>query len=148
MKRGQAHIVALSDAAREALQAVKRIKGRDLVFTTTGTTPVAGFSKMKAALDKAAGVNDWRLHDIRRTGVSALAAMGFNPVVADKLLAHQPSTLHGAARTYQRHDFAVERARALESWATHVQASATPAVAEAGKVAVLADARKARRKRA
>jgi site-specific recombinase XerD len=148
MKRGQAHVVALPEAAREALLSVKRIEGRDLVFTTTGTTPVAGFSKMKAALDKAAGVSDWRLHDIRRTGVSALAAMGFNPVVADKLLAHQPSTLHGAARTYQRHDFAAERARAMEAWAAHILASTSDATqAQAGKVVALAKER-AQRQRA
>jgi hypothetical protein len=42
--------------------------------------------------------------------------------VADKLLAHQPSTLHGAARVYQRHDFAAERRAALEAWAAHVLA--------------------------
>ena len=63
----------------------------------------------KAALDKAAKVTDWRLHDFRRTGVSALAAMGFDSIVADKLLAHQPGKLSGVARVYQRHDFAPER---------------------------------------
>jgi hypothetical protein len=94
--------------------------GQDLVFSTTGKTPVSGFTKAKAALDKAAKVSDWRLHDIRRTGVSALAALGFNPLVADKLLAHQPSTLHGAARVYQRHDFAPEREAALNAWSAHI----------------------------
>lgn len=124
MKRGQAHVVPLSDAAREALAAVARVEGQDLVFTTTGKTPVSGFSKVKAALDKACGVTDWRLHDFRRTGVSTLAGMGFNPLVADKLLAHQPSTLHGAGRVYQRHDFLPERKAALDAWAAHVLRSA------------------------
>ena len=104
MKRGQAHVVALPEPAREALGSVTRIKGQDLVFTTTGKTPVSGFTKAKAALDKAAKVTDWRLHDIRRSGVSALAAMGFNPVVADLLLAHKPATLSTVAQVYQRHD--------------------------------------------
>jgi integrase len=120
MKRGQAHVVALSDPAKDALRAVARIKGQDLVFSTTGKTPVSGFTKAKAALDKAAKVTDWRLHDFRRTGVSALAKMGFNPVVADLLLAHKPATLSAVARVYQQHDFAEERARALEAWAAHV----------------------------
>lgn len=120
MKKGAAHIVALPEAARDALRAVTRVHGQDLVFSTTGKTPVSGFTKAKATLDKASKATDWRLHDIRRTGVSALAAMGFNPMVADKLLAHQPSTLHGAGRVYQRHDFAEERKRALEAWEAHV----------------------------
>lgn len=147
MKRGAAHVVALPEAARAALRTVKRIEGQDLVFTTTGKTPVSGFTKAKAKLDEAAQVTGWRLHDIRRTGVSALAKMGFNPVVADKLLAHQPSTLHGAARVYQRHDFADERARALDAWASHVLRCADKKEeAEASKVADLAETR-ARRKR-
>jgi len=146
MKRGAAHVVALPEAAREALRDVARVQGQDLVFSTTGKTPVSGFTKAKAALDKAAKVTGWRLHDMRRTGVSGLAAMGFNPVVADKLLAHQPSTLHGAARVYQRHDFAEERARALEAWAAHVlRCAERKPEAEAGNVAVLAERRHGRR---
>ncbi len=120
MKRGAAHVVALSEPARAALRVVTRIKGQDLVFSTTGKTPVSGFTKAKAALDKAAKVTDWRLHDFRRSGVSALAAMGFNPVVADLLLAHRPATLSTVARTYQRHDYAAEREAALIAWAAHV----------------------------
>jgi integrase len=120
MKRGQPHVVALPVAAREALNTVTRISGQDLVFSTTGRTPVSGFTKSKAALDNAAGVSNWRLHDIRRTGVSALAGMGIDAIVADMLLAHQPAKLSSVARVYQRHDFARERKIALEAWAAHV----------------------------
>ena len=98
MKRGQAHTVALPEPARDALGAVTRIKGQDLVFSTTGKTAVSGFTKSKAALDKAAKVTGWRLHDIRRTGVSALAALGINPVTADLLLAHLPQRLSTVVR--------------------------------------------------
>ena len=123
---------------------VKRIKGQDLVFSTTGKTPVSGFTKSKAALDKAAKVKDWRLHDIRRTGVSALAAMGFNPVVADMLLAHQPTRLSTVARVYQRHDFAAEREAALKAWAEHVARCAAGKDGAAENVADLAAHRAAR----
>jgi hypothetical protein len=64
----------------------------------------------------------WRLHDIRRTGVSTLARLGIDSIVADKLLGHQAAKLRGVAAVYQRHDFADERARALETWAAHVLA--------------------------
>lgn len=121
MKRGQAHVVSLPETARDALRAVTRVEGQDLIFSTTGKTHVSGFTKAKAALDKAANVTDWRLHDFRRTGVSALAAMGFDSIVADKVLAHQPGKLSAVARVYQRHDFAAERASALQAWAAHVQ---------------------------
>jgi integrase len=112
--------VALPEAAQEALRSVTRPEGQDFVFTTTGKTHVSGFTKAKAALDNAAKVTDWRLHDFRRTGVSALAGLGIDSIVADKLLAHQAGKLSGVARVYQRHDFAAERASALEAWAAHV----------------------------
>jgi integrase len=117
--------VALPEIARDALRAVTRIKDQDWVFSTTGRTHVSGFTKSKAALDKAANVTGWRLHDFRRTGVSALAAMGFDSIVADKLLAHHASKLSGVARVYQRHDFAAERKAALEAWAAYVQRCAS-----------------------
>ena len=145
MKRGQAHVVALPEPAREALRSVTRIKGQDLVFSTTGKTPVSGFTKAKAALDKAAKVTDWRLHDIRRSGVSALAAMGFNPVVADLLLAHKPATLSTVAQVYQRHDYADERARALEAWAARVLRAAE-AKDDPGNVLPIGEARAKRRR--
>lgn len=120
MKRGQSHVVVLTDAAQDALRSVTRIEGQDLVFSTTGKTAVSGFTKAKATLDKTAKVTDWRLHDFRRTGVSALAEMGIDSIVADLLLAHQPTKLSAVARVYQRHDFAKERKAALEAWAAYV----------------------------
>lgn len=61
------------------------------------------------------------LHDFRRTGVSKLADLGVDSIVADKLLAHKPTRLAGVASVYQRHEFRDERKRALEAWAKHVE---------------------------
>jgi hypothetical protein len=117
---------------------LSRIEGRDLIFSTTGKTPISGFSKAKTAVNaaiakvrakaaakieaKAAPLIPWRLHDLRRTGVSALARLGFDSIVVDMLLAHHPAKLQGVARVYQRHNFASERARALNAWAAHLHA--------------------------
>jgi hypothetical protein len=49
-----------------------------------------------------------------------MAALGFDSIVVDKLLAHQPAKLRGVAGVYQRHDFARERAAALDAWAAQV----------------------------
>ena len=140
MKRGQAHVVTLTDAAREALGAVTRIEGQDLVFAAESRTPmtgapmagqdakkpISGFSKIKARLDKRSGVSGWVLHDFRRAGASTLARLGFSPIVADKLLAHQPAALSSVARIYQQHDFNAEKKTALEAWAVHVLRCASP----------------------
>jgi integrase len=132
MKNGKPHDVHLAEPARAILRSIQRMEGCDFVFSTTGETAVSGFSKAKIVLDgaitdararltaKAAIMSPWRLHDLRRTGVSTLARLGFDSIVADKLLAHQPAKLQGVAAVYQRHDFAAERARAFEAWAAHV----------------------------
>jgi integrase len=136
MKNGKPHDVHLSEAARVVLREILRIDGCDFVLSTTGKTPVSGFSKAKAALDaaivearaKAAAkaqhklepFAEWRTHDLRRSGVSVMARLGFDSIVADKILAHQPAKLLGVAAVYQRHNFAREQAAALEAWAAHV----------------------------
>lgn len=136
MKNGKPHDVHLSEPAREILRALPRSADNDLVFTTNGRTPISGFSKAKLMLDaaiekaragaaagngtKATTPEPWRLHDLRRTGVSTLARLGFDSIAVDKLLAHQPSKLAGVAAIYQRHGFEKERAAALEAWAAHV----------------------------
>ena len=128
MKNGKPHDVHLSEVARELLRSIPRRPGVDLIFTTNGRTSISGYSKGKKALDAAIAeqsqdshaVSPWRLHDLRRTGVSKLAAIGFDLIVADKLLAHRPARLRGVASVYQRYDFWVERVRALDAWAAHV----------------------------
>ena len=120
MKNNKPHDVHLSSAARDVIGTLPRIDGCDFVFTTAGKTAISGFSRAKARLDTRSEVSGWRLHDLRRTGVTKLAALGFDSVVADKLLAHKPAKLQGVAAVYQRHDFASERARALDAWAAHV----------------------------
>ena len=128
MKNGKPHTVHLSDTALTILRDIPHIKGCDFVFSTTGKTHVSGYSKAKAALDaeitktraEQQQLAPWWLHDFRRTGVSALAGLGFDSVVVDKLLAHQPAKLSGTARIYQQHEFLKERAQALDVWAVHV----------------------------
>jgi len=136
MKSGRPHDVHLSGPAREILCSIPRVEGCDFVFSTTGRTPISGISKAKRMLDTAvvkvraeAAVDakrrseplaEWRIHDLRRTGVLVLARLGFDSIVVDKILAHQPAKLLGVAAVYQRHDFARERAQALDAWAAHI----------------------------
>jgi integrase len=138
MKNGKPHHVHLAEAARAELSKITKIDKCDYVFSTTGHSPVSGFAKAKASLDAAvisarqeaaakAGIETpelipWVLHDLRRTGASTLARLGFDSIAIDKLLAHQPTKLRGVAAIYQRYDFAHERASALDAWAAHVLA--------------------------
>jgi len=149
MKNGKPHDVHLSPPAQAVLRALSEARSKDngagkaeicdFVFSTTGNTWISGFSRAKARLDAAiaaarakaaaaaatesAPLFPWRLHDLRRTGASTLARLGFDTIAIDKLLAHRPTKLRGVAAIYQRYGFADERARALAAWAEHVLTS-------------------------
>jgi hypothetical protein len=89
------------------------------VFATSRGKNFKGFRKGKEKLDELSGITGWRLHDLRRTGVSVMARLGMPPHVADKIN-HQASTISGVAAVYQRHDFLAERKDALDRWGAHV----------------------------
>lgn len=95
------------------------------VFTTTGRTPVSGFSRAKRQLDAAmkdAGhvVPEFRLHDLRRTAASGMAALGVALPVIEKILNHVSGSFAGIVSVYQKHEYAAEKAEALARWARHI----------------------------
>jgi integrase len=120
--------LALPPLAREIIASVSVIAGEaGYIFTTTGKTPVSGFSIAKKALDaaiaKSAGhaVPEFRLHDLRRTCVTGLAALGVALPVVEKIVNHVSGSFAGVVGVYQKHEFAAEKAEALARWAQHIQ---------------------------
>lgn len=119
-KNGKAHLVPLSDMAIAELDAIAG--GEDwptsgFVLSTTGNTPVSGISKAKRALDTAMGVDDWRLHDLRRSVATELQKIGTRFEVTEAILNHLSGAKGGIAGVYQRHDWADEKRTALNAWA-------------------------------
>ena len=65
--------------------------------------PISGWNWLKRALDKAAGMTEWRLHDFRRSIVTICAEHGAEVAVLDSMLNHASSaTRSGVIGTYQR----------------------------------------------
>jgi integrase len=134
-KNDREHEVQLSAAAMGVLQSIVRTTGDGLVFTTTGVTPVSGFSKAKARLDaamlaqKGDAIPEWTLHDLRRTATSGMACLNFPPHVVDKVLNHTGGTISGVAAVYNRHAYLDERRAALEAWGRYVERLIAPAPA-------------------
>jgi integrase len=130
-KNGFAFDLPLSSLAVQELAAMKG-KGdkwprKGLLFSTTGKTPVSGFSKAKARLDaEIAKLNDeeplapWRLHDLRRTLATGMQRLGVRFEVTEAILNHVSGAKSGVAGVYQRHDWADEKRTAIEAWACHV----------------------------
>ena len=90
-KNGAAHIVPLAPqvvALLDGLAGGEKWPRKGYVFTTTGKTPISGFSRAKSRLDKemsrleaeahggadeeAEGIAAWRVHDLRRTLATGL----------------------------------------------------------------------------
>jgi integrase len=129
-KNNRTHEVPLAPIVAEMLAAVARIDESDLIFTTNGKTPVSGFSQAKRRLDELAGVNDWRLHDLRRTATTGMAKLGVEPHVADRILNHKQGVIRGVAAVYNRHAYLDERRAALNCWADYVLRLVKPTDAE------------------
>ena len=104
--------------ARETIASLPHIAGSDFVFTTTGTTPISGWSRAK---DKLGDVASWRIHDLRRTTATGLQRLGTALPVTESILGHVAGSRAGIVGIYQRHDYADEKRAALEEWAKHVE---------------------------
>lgn len=137
-KNDEAHRVPLSGLAVTEL---KRLgpKPKGLVFTTTGKTPVSGFSKVKKALDvkmleimrkraeqrgeepEDVALVPWRIHDLRRTGATNMQALGVPVEVTEAVLNHISGTRAGVAGVYNRYRYDPEKRKALDTWAAQLQ---------------------------
>ena len=121
-KNRRPHIVPLPPLARDLLTSVPRIEGCSFVFSTTGTSPVSGWSKIKARLDTLMGATEpWRLHDLRRTGVTGMSELGIAPHVVELVVNHISGHRAGVAGIYNRSELLPERKAALERWAAQVE---------------------------
>jgi integrase len=108
-----------------------------LVFSTTGETSVSGFSRAKTRLDNAIAAlaekqdvsvpEPWRVHDLRRTLATGLQRLGVRFEVTEAVLNHVSGSKSGVAGIYQRHDWAAEKASAVQAWADHVSGLLTDA---------------------
>ncbi|WP_245832844.1 site-specific integrase [Sphingomonas mucosissima] len=129
-KNGQVHVVPLGSIAQIELNSLAT-KGKwpssGLVFTTTGTTPISGYSKAKRQLDdsiaQAAGrrLAAWRFHDLRRTFATNMQRLGVRFEVTEALLNHVGGAKSGIAAVYQRHDWAPEKIEAINLWEAHLR---------------------------
>ena len=127
-KNGKAHTVDLSPETVRLLDplgdvaAARRAEDAEHVFSTTGSTPVSGFSKVKARLDARMQqilgdkFQPWRTHDLRRTAASGMAALGFLPHIIERVLNHVSGAQGGLVSVYQRHEYTNERKQAVLMW--------------------------------
>lgn len=127
MKMDAAHVVPLAPLAVQLFASVPAFaRGEHLFSTTAGEKPISGFSKAKSELDKrmlaelrkaggdAVKLEPWGLHDLRRTGRTALSSMPVPETVRELVIAHTKRGLH---KVYDQHAYLDEKREALMLWA-------------------------------
>ena len=98
-------------------------RGGVYVFGSDGVTPIWVGAKIKKRLDFAMGdVAPWRLHDLRRTAATGMAAIGTPPHVVEACLNHISGFRSAVAGTYNRHSYFEEKRSALAKWEAHLLA--------------------------
>lgn len=129
-KNHKPHLVPMTPAVVTILKSIPRIG--PYVFTTTGDTPVSGFSKAKGRVDQriasqiavAGGQHlpPWVLHDLRRTMITVMNEnLGIQPHVVEAVVNHVNGVAKaGVAGVYNRALYLDDRRLALEKWNSHV----------------------------
>lgn len=119
---------------KSAIRDSDRPKGSEYVFTTTGDTPVSGFTKAKRRLDAAIAelreeaaaeqgrevepMLPWTIHDLRTSfNTMACERLKIDANVADRILNHvATATTSKIMRIYNRSELFDERKHALRLW--------------------------------
>jgi integrase len=131
-KNHRPHVVPLAPLARAIVERAPRIRDCVFVFSTTGRTPVSGWSKAKRRLDAAmltimrkanpaAQLPPWRIHDLRRTTVTGMGELGIRDDVIELVVNHVSGHRGGIAGVYNKSKLLPERKAALARWAAHLQ---------------------------
>jgi integrase len=121
-KNHRSHTFPYGPAVREILEATPRLAESPYVFPAASkrsdnTTVFNSWSKPKRALDHDCGVEDWTLHDLRRTFSSGMAMLGVPQIVVEKLLNHvSGGTQSPIAQVYNRHQYLDEMRDAILRW--------------------------------
>ena len=87
-----------------------------------GREHIAKAMEAIAANDIGEGIEipHWGFHDLRRTAATGMARLGTPVRVTEAVLNHISVTGGGIVAVYQRHDYAGEKAQALEAWGRYV----------------------------
>jgi integrase len=117
-KAARQHLVPLSAPVAAMLEALPRLG--DYVLTTSGKTPISGWSKAKAACDKLMAatlkreIEHWTFHDLRRTLATHSARIGVTRFNISRVLNHAETGVTG--KHYDHHQYEAEKRHALEAW--------------------------------
>lgn len=120
-KNKRTHYLPLTPGARRVIDGLPHLGGYVFPAARTHvrgnpTTVFNGWPKAMRQFRKAAGIDHFTLHDLRRTFSSGLASLGVAPHIIERCLNHVTGVISGVAATYNRYAYEPEMRAALEAW--------------------------------
>jgi integrase len=115
--------------SKMAIEAMPKVEGCKYVFTYDGRRPLTGFSKPKQRFDERVAkvlgepIQNWTLHDLRRTARSLMSRAGVLPHHAERCLGH---VIGGIEGIYDRHKYEPEMLAAYEMLAAQIETIVNP----------------------
>jgi integrase len=85
---------------------------------------ISGFGKMTARFRTKCKIENWRLHDLRRSAASHMQSFGANVETIKVILGHK--AVGGVTGIYARHAYSAESVDALERWGEFLANRLTP----------------------
>ncbi len=134
-KNSHPHLVPLAPRAVNIFTTLPR--DSELVFTTTGHSPVRGWSKAKKRLDQSINIKretegrepvpPWQLRDLRRTMITTMnEKFGAEPHVVEAVVNHVSGPAKkGVAGVYNKALYLPQRRVALNKWADYLSSLET-----------------------
>ncbi len=118
-KSGRTHRVSLSSLA---IELIGEPDGGEYVFHHLDGQPFSSYSVSQAMLRERETLgltdNPATPHDLRRTFITGLSKLGFGSFIKGRLANHSPKGV--TDRTYDKYDYAEEKARAMHAWGARV----------------------------
>ena len=137
-KNQRAHRVPLSALAVTLLEEIRDAgEGSEWLFPSRKPgqpiDPQVIYHALRTNLETI-GIEQFSPHDLRRTAASHMTELGTPRLVVEKVLNHADTSV---AAVYDRYDYASEKRRALEGWATRLSEIVSGETKDAGKVVSL-----------
>jgi integrase len=134
-KAGRPHVVPLTGLAKEIIgnervmvfgnrRAAQEVPAEHVFSAGVVDRPIGSWGAFKTDLHKRMSeilgqdIEDWRIHDLRRTCATGMAALGVDRLVITKILNHAEPGVTAIYDTFGRME---DRRRALELWEQRIR---------------------------
>ena len=125
-KNGKPHQVPLSPLAAKLLNEAIALNDAAVGFvfpSYDGTRAISSEATAKALQRSrtALAIENFRVHDLRRTAATQMAELGVNPFTISLILNHISVTQSSVTARYNRHSYLNEKREALNAWGAHLE---------------------------